>query len=66
MLEQNGLNLQNANVSQQDKGQNDNSTFSESEHFMSQSAREEKTNANNGSDANESSQSKNYILEAFA
>ncbi len=66
MLEQNGLNLQNANVSQQDKNQSDNSTFSDSEQLVSQSVTDEQSTANTEFDANVSSQSKNYLLEAFA
>lgn len=66
MLEQNGLNLQNANVSQQDKNQSDNPTFSDSEQLVSQSVSDEQSTANTEFDANVTTQSKNYLLEAFA
>ena len=67
MLEQNGLNLQNANVSQQDKGQSDNAGYSDSEQFLSQSNTDEQFNANSASESNEASeQTNNRLLEAFA
>ncbi|MDW3094365.1 MAG: flagellar hook-length control protein FliK [Gammaproteobacteria bacterium] len=66
MLEQNGLNLQNANVSQQDKGQRDNFAFNDTEQFDSQSINEEQAGTNGDFDTKESKQSKNYLLEAFA
>ncbi|MFK7795432.1 MAG: flagellar hook-length control protein FliK [Gammaproteobacteria bacterium] len=67
MLEQDGLNLQNANVSQQDKGQSDNAEYENAEQFVSQSDTNDQFNPNSASEANTSSaQSNNRLLEAFA
>jgi flagellar hook-length control protein FliK len=69
MLEQNGLNLQNANVSQQDKGQGNNTGYSDAQDFISQSGGDEKfnVNSNSGDEPNAiTAQANNRLLEAFA
>jgi flagellar hook-length control protein FliK len=66
MLDQNGLNLQNANVSQQDKGQSDNFESRDSEQLTSQLVSEDQSIANNGSESGHSTQVNNRLLEAFA
>lgn len=67
MLEQSGLNLQNANVSQQDKGQSGNSDYRDSDQFVSQSGSDDHNNVNNNSEHIDSSvQANSRLLEAFA
>ena len=67
MLEQNGLNLQNANVSQQDKGQSQSSEYQDSDEAILQSNNNDQSNLANDSDNNRSvKQNNHHLLEAFA
>ena len=67
MLEQNGLTLQNANVSHQDKGQNNNASYSDASQLNGESVTEENLDVNNEAIPDSHSvQTHTRLLEAFA
>ena len=66
MLEQQGLNLQNANVSQQDSGKNSNTFDQSSDQLSAEYASGEHTQLSQSVNNNNTHRSNNYLLEAFA
>ena len=66
MLEQNGLSLQNANVSQQGSGNNSNADNGQSDQYSDNQMSDDAFTLNGSIEPATSIQAKNYLLEAFA
>ena len=66
MLEQQGLNLQNANVSQQDSGNNSNTYDQTAEHLNAELTHDEQSREMQVKDNNDVHKSNHHLLEAFA
>lgn len=66
MLEQQGLNLQNANVSQQNNGSNDNAYDQSSDHYGVNESEEITQNISQTTNSATQQSNSEYLLEAFA